>query len=212
METNKKNFFKVFKILIFLLILFLLYLTIKDAYSKYLTSHSSLTKSHISNWHILLNNEDITSERDFSEVVEIEIDQTEDISENVIAPTSTGHINLVLDSTDTELPFKYEIEPIIDDSVNLPDFKIYGYSVNDSEIIELSDDVTNVSDTVIPPTDADGNFTKEEVINNIVLYCHWYDEEDNILDNQNDVLVSKLENAIASVGLKVKVTQIKDTP
>lgn len=207
MEKNKKIFLK---IIIILLIFFILFLIIRNAYSKYLSNNDSFTKTHISNWHILLNDEDITSNKDFSEIVEITLDENENIAENVIAPTSSGHINLVLESTDTELPFKYEIEPIVDENSNLPDFKIYGFSINNGEITELSEDEKTVTGIVIPPVDENGNFTKEEVINNFNLYLEWYDKEDNVLDNQNDVLISKLENSIATVKLKVTITQVKD--
>ena len=82
--------------------------------------------------------------------------------------------------------------------------------INNGEITELSEDEKTVTGIVIPPVDENGNFTKEEVINNFNLYLEWYDKEDNVLDNQNDVLISKLENSIATVKLKVTITQVKD--
>ena len=91
----------------------------------------------------------------------------------------------------------------------LPDYRIYAYSINGGEKIELAKDEITITGTVEPPKDADGNFTGEEVINDFTLYVHWYDEDDNIYDNANDVMVSKLESPYATLNLDVKVIQIE---
>lgn len=86
----------------------------------------------------------------------------------------------------------------------LPDFKIYAYTLNDSEIIYLAPEQTVITGTVTPPADIN-----EEVINKLKLYVIWYDGEDNIFDNSKDVEVSKLEDSWGSISLDLKVTQIE---
>lgn len=106
-ERKQKN---ILKFLLLIIIFMITYLIIMNTYSKYITAEESSTKSNISKWHILLNNKDISENKDFSENLLLDLDQNENISKNIIAPTSKGHVNLTLESTGTELPFEYEIK------------------------------------------------------------------------------------------------------
>lgn len=197
----------IFKIIIILLIFFILFLIIRNTYSKYVTTQDSFTQSNISRWHILLNDNDISKNKDFSDFIDIKLDKNDHITENVIVPTSKGHIDLSLESTGTELAFEYEIGFLKEPS-DLPDFKIYAYSLNDEEIINITEKSFPITGIVEPAVDAEGKFTNEQVINNFVLYVEWYDDLDNIFDNANDVKVSKTENAIFQLPLHIKIAQI----
>lgn len=345
----KKRESNIFKILLLILVFSVCFVVIQNTYSKYLTTQDSSAQSNISKWHILLNDQNISENTNFSEIVNLELDDKENINQNVIVPAATGKVHLTLESTGTELPFKYEIKtaegiptdstyelelnsywpngsggytyevvldfvtydydgpinswgpdpdnpggnyipvygyPVLsfkvpdgflldssniwwaasivqegntitletyewawsydyttganifnqrlhlsyDHSMNidtdkfmngvsidgktmiestLPDYRIYAYSINGGEKIELAKDEITITGTVEPPKDADGNFTGEEVINDFTLYVHWYDEDDNIYDNANDVMVSKLESPYATLNLDVKVMQIE---
>lgn len=221
---NQKN---IFKILILIIIFIFAFLIIRNTYSKYMTAEDSFTKSNIAKWHILLNDKDISENKLFSNYIPLEMDEDENINQNIIAPTSNGHINLSLESTGTELPYEYEIQlaKIISSDTNtpdtntsldtnttvdsvLPDFRIYAYSINGGEKINLASDEITIKGTVNPAIDADGNFTDDTVKNDFVLYVQWYDEDDNIFDNHNDVIVSKLADPTATINLNVQVKQI----
>lgn len=108
MENNKKS--KIFKLILLIIVLIILYITIRSTYSKYITAQDSSTSSHISNWNIKLNDEDIRNKKDFSGDVRLVKDTNENISENVIAPTSSGTFTVTLESTGTELPYDYDFE------------------------------------------------------------------------------------------------------
>lgn len=94
---------------------------------------------------------------------------------------------------------------------NLPDYKIVAYSLNGGEKIPVTEDNGTITGIVEPPTDADGNFTGAQVINNFKLYVEWYDGADNVFDNSQDVAASKPTSqtqGIASIPVELKVSQI----
>lgn len=329
---NKKA---IFKLILLILILVVIFLIIRSTYSKYVTTTDENTSLHIANWNIKLNDSDISSSKDFSNNMNLVFDENPYIDENVIAPTSTGSFSVKIESTGTELPFRYDLnitdnidtvskydvnlidynkdtsnqttqilfsinidyshrETAISDteeipitltipkgkisqvqinnskslsyedglitfipengqwssdntlttnikisyselidllenespikrlsingnivkSKSLPDFKIISYSKNGSEPVLVNTSNATISDTVTPAVDGDGNFTGAEVINNYTFYFEWYDAEDNILDNQGDVAISKSENSNtvpnAIIPVSLKILQIEE--
>lgn len=89
---------------------------------------------------------------------------------------------------------------------NLPDFYITQYQLNDEEPIKVPAGQTTISGEVLhKPKDV-------EVITKFKFYLEWYDGEDNILNNLEDVLVSKdEEKPYGTIPLKLKVTQKPNT-
>lgn len=328
----KKN---TFKVILLILVLIFVFLIIRSTYSKYMTQTDDNTSLHIANWNIKLNDKDISEAKNFTSNVPIILDKNEYIEDGLIAPTSSGHFRLKLESTGTELPFQYdltvagegdfdtastydlnisyysyndwsdttsfgfkfvlnylgddtikyiedyqekyipptitfsipsgtlnevniynsisltyenniiEIVPhswqwnnnvfsldgslsykgklnqedivfnnvslngkLIGNPVKLPDFKITSYTRNGSEPIPV-DVNANFSDIVEPPIDGNGNFTGEEVINDYTFYFEWYDGEENILNNQDDVDITKVTSS-AYIPLSLKITQIEE--
>lgn len=332
MKNNKKTL----KFVLLILILIILFLVIRSTYSKYITSADNEATLHISKWNILLNDKDISENKDFTQDLTVTFDKNENIADDVIAPTKTGYFEINLESTGTELPFKYQLQiadiktsysnyvlsldnvtpvgasynynftitfkdndtqgPIYyyDDSNDLvynklpiifnvpdgftldttnitwaetisqnnntigiiplysawnpdtntltqkisftnntmididvqnfltnvsyngkplsetavPDYKIYAYSINEKEIINLNTDEKIIKGIIEPPKDVDGNFTGEEVKNLFKLYVQWYDETDNILNNKDDVKASKIDGATATIPIELKITQV----
>lgn len=216
----------ILKIILLILILIFTFLIIKSTYSKYLTATDDNASLHIANWNIKLNDEDIKENKDFTESIQLVFDENDYIDNSVIAPTSRGSFKVKIESTGTELPFQYILQiaeeqnpDSVSDAVlnkaDIPDFRIYSYTLNGSAPITVDDSNKTISDIVEPPIDADGNFTGEEVIFDYTFYFEWYDGVDNILDNQNDVLVSKSNqvtskpiNPKAVIPVSLKITQI----
>lgn len=209
----------ILKILLLILILIVAFLIIRSTYSKYITATDDDTSIHTANWNIKLNDKDILECKDFTENMQLVFDKNEYIDENVIAPTSTGSFKVKIESTGTEVPFQYELqiaEPVDSVSTYLPDFRVYSYTINGSAPIIVDSSDANIIDIVEPPVDADGKFTGEEVINDYTFYFEWYDGADNILNNQGDVNVSKVDNSIgdysvptAIIPISLKITQIE---
>ena len=101
---------KFLKIVLVIAILIILYLIIRSTYSKYVTGTDDMVNAHISKWHILLNNEDIMTNANFTEDIFLDFEENANINERVIAPTSKGSFYIELESTGTEVPFEYDIK------------------------------------------------------------------------------------------------------
>lgn len=206
------KFNKSIKIILLILVLIVLFLVIRSTYSKYISTKDSGTTFHISKWNILLNDKNISENEDFTQDIQITYDEnTENVAQNVIVPTSTGHFEIKLESTGTELPFEYtlKIKPENNIANSHPDFKIKSYILNSDPLVELTADQTEIVGQVEPPKDANGNFTGQEVINNFTIYVEWDDSENNVLDNQGDVAISKDTNALATIPVELIIKQIQ---
>lgn len=212
----------IFKFFILILILFFLFFTIRNTYSKYVTTQDAATNLHISQWSILLNDELITQNMDFSDSLQVTYVENEHIAEGLIAPTSTGYFELTLTSTGTELPFEYELS-LDHINSNVDDFRMTSYlqydgTLSEDEInnlkadpnnfVQMTADQASITGQVFPPTDADGNILDTDVINKFIVYVSWYDEDDNILDNANDVIASKTQDAHGVINVNLNVTQL----
>lgn len=325
-----------FRIILLILVLIFAFLVIRSTYSKYLTQTDDNASLHIANWNIKLNDKDISESKNFTADVPIVLDENEYIENGLIAPTSSGNFSLKLESTGTELPFKYTLDvagegdfdtvstyelnigyynyeqwgditsfgfkfvlnylgdetikytenyqevyvaPTITFSVpsgelqtvgiynyssltyennvitivpyswqwsgnvfslegqlvykglinkedisfsnvslngkfignptKLPDFRITSYTRNGSDPIPVDVNAT-FSDIVIPPVDENGNFTGEEVINDYTFYFEWYDGEGNILNNYEDVYMTKITSS-AYIPLTLSVIQLEES-
>ena len=192
---------KFIKSMILIIILCLLFIIIRTTYSKYVSSQNNESTIDISKWHILINDQDIINNSDFTETLQVEFDSNANIAQNIIAPTSTGHFDIELDSTGTEKSFEYVIK-FVDEDSELPDFKIVSYTLNDGSEIEIEENQTEITGTVDPDIG--------EVLNTFHFNIAWYDESDNILDNYQDVAISKKTPANAIIPIEVKITQTED--
>ena len=200
---------KFIKSMLLIIIISLLFIIIRTTYSKYVSSQDDSAKLGISKWNLLINDQNIINNSNFTETLEIVLDENENIAQNVIVPTSTGHFDIVLESTGTEKELEYVIN-FVDENSDLPDFKISSYTLNDGTPIEIADGQTEITGTVSPPVDDDGAFTGEEVKNSFHFNIVWYDEDDNVLDNYADVAVSKKDEAIAKIPIEITISQVND--
>ena len=93
MKLNRKITF-----LLALLALFYCVSLIQSTYAKYLSTADADTNITIARWNILVNNQDISQNSNFSEVLEPTFTGNENIKEGVIAPTATGYFDITLDA------------------------------------------------------------------------------------------------------------------
>ena len=140
------------KTMMLIIILSLLFIIIRTTYSKYVSSQDNQSTISISKWHISINDQNIIENSDFTETLQVEFDSNANIAQNIIAPTSTGHFDIELDSTGTERSFEYVIK-FVDEDSELPDFKIVSYTLNNDSEIEIEEDQTEITGTVDPDVD-----------------------------------------------------------
>lgn len=90
--------------------------------------------------------------------------------------------------------------PLYNPTDRIADFRITSYNLNGTEVYVPSHE-SKITGTVTPPTDL-----TEEVINSFTFTVEWYDEENNIYDNFEDV--AALKNGLpATIPITLSVTQ-----
>lgn len=120
---------KIIRLLLIILIIVLFTNVIKSTYSKYITTFDKQTGVGVLGWNIKVNNQRIIDDATFTNNLKVNFEKNEHIADNVIAPTKRGTVDLILDSTGTEVPYQYEIE-IVDGDVDYE--SSYGTKVNTS--------------------------------------------------------------------------------
>lgn len=178
--------------------LILSFVVIKTTYAKYLTSIDGNTSVSISTWKLLLNNQDIINEEDFSSNISLVFPETAYSIENYIVPGSIGYFDLNVDCSDVSLYFKYIVDCTFEENNEINDLKVIGFSVegNNSSITYLDDINTQVINYVLP----DSTFSSMRV------YVQWNDDLTNTLDDSEDTLLA-LSNALGEVQVNVRFEQ-----
>ena len=125
MKLNRKITF-----LLALLALFYCVSLIQSTYAKYLSTADADTNITIARWNILVNNQDISQNSNFSEVLEPTFTGNENIKDGVIAPTATGYFDITLDGSTTDVSFSYDISFSEADDNTVTDLKITKYEIN----------------------------------------------------------------------------------
>lgn len=170
------------KLLLFYLAIIFLVLaifTIRITYARYVTSLEAKSTVELGSWLILVNNQNILNNSDVSDLIIPSFSQdSEYITEGVIAPTSTGHVEITLDYSKVTVPFKYDISFTTATDTLLEDFVLKSYSVDGGEIVEITEENPLVSDTIDP--------TNETRTRTLKLNFEWVDDEDNSSDDIAD--------------------------
>lgn len=104
----KKN--KVIKFFVLIIILTSLMYIFQNTYSKYIEEENDSTSLNISKWNIKVNDESIANNVDLMGLIEIEDIDNNNIENGFIAPTYEAKFSINIDSTGTDVPYKYKIE------------------------------------------------------------------------------------------------------
>lgn len=178
--------------------------TVKKTYAKYKNDITGVTTMNIARWKILVNNQDITSSSSLTTGITPTLLETTHIKNGVIAPTSEGYFDIIIDSTNTDVSFSYNITLESDDSTSVTDLIIKGYKVNN--------DINN-NNTPMNEIDVDGItgnvlLADNNSINTIRVYVEWNDDNTTeTMDNSADTNASLSEEQ-AIVNVSLNLTQI----
>ncbi len=175
------------------------FLLIRATYSKYLTAFDAGTNIDIGVWNIILNNQNIIKNSDFSANLSLEFPGDEYYIEDFIVPGAIGYFDLIIDTTSVSMPFSYTVTVEPDDTNEIDDLETIGYSLNgnNNTIIYLDENNTEISNTVLI---AGGT-------SSIRVYIKWNDENPQVLDDDDDTGLA-LDEANAVVLVTVNLEQI----
>lgn len=182
------------KLIYSLLIIFSLTLCVffvTESYAKYITSAQGNANMKVARWKIIVNNEDIRDNKTLEAEIKPTFLETEHIASDVIAPTSEGYFDLIIDATEADVSFKYKITLENADNAAVKDLKIKKYEINGVETL-----------------DTNGYIEKEVLhkdnnqIINIRVYIYWDDSENSTMSNDDDTNAT----LIGSTDLKVNLS------
>lgn len=178
--------------------------TIKQTYAKYITQTSSDANMSIARWKILVNNKDITNEKELTNIISPIFKGNDNIAANVIAPTAEGYFDMIIDASNTDVSLKYEITTSNNDNSIVKDMSISGYSLNDGEKQEIisKDNQIKIEDQI--PYNSKNKELK------IRVYLKWNDDENNgaTMDNKADTNTTTIKDGLAKVNVHLKFIQL----
>jgi len=187
-----------FRLLLACISLLLLVDMIQDSYAKYTSSTEAESNLTIASWSFLVNNQDVINNSNFSNTIIPVLDQNNNIMPGKIAPTSTGYIDVTIDSSNVEVAFTEQISLTTGSSNTVDDLIFTGYKLNNGQTI-IFDDNTNPTITV------NHNLNEIETVNIYRFYIEWNDGINSTMDNTDDVDASI--NGIASIDVNINFIQ-----
>ena len=153
---------------------------IGESYAKYVTTIDNVASMSVARWRILVNNQDIRNNPEISETLTPTIIENEHIKPGVIAPTSEGYFDLIIDATDVDVSFKYTITPTTPSDSCVKDLKVTSYSINDGEKINIDADA--ITNNIL--------YSDSERKLNMRIFIKWVDDETQTMDNKADTAIT----------------------
>jgi hypothetical protein len=155
-------------------------LTINTTYAKYVSSNEGDASMAVARWRILVNDQDVHNTASISNVIQPVFTGTPHIASGVVAPTSEGYFDLVIDSTNTDLSFTYTIDVGTSAESSVRDFIAYGYSVNGGILRDIENGV--ISNNILLGLDLNVNVFR--------IYIRWDDSENRTMTNHEQTAAS----------------------
>lgn len=187
-------------ILLFLGILIVSGIILQSTYAKYRKKVDQGVELTLARWNIKLNNETITGKDVLSEKIVPKFEGNEYVLDDVIAPGSTGYFDLLIDSSEVDVSFKYTISVATEDIEKYPDIVAYSYVINptdNSETLDYTDEGIT------------GEIEHNTPLTTIRVYVKWNDDENNTMDNIQDTLLA-IENQTLNMNTTLHFEQINN--
>lgn len=186
-------------ILLVVLSILLCLFFVQESFAKYITEANETANMSIARWKILVNNEDIRDENTVNAVINPVFPGNDNIAENIIAPTSEGYFDLIIDAREADVSFKYKITLSVNEDSSVRDLVATKYVINDGEEIAL-DSSNQVIENTILHRDNTGTI-------NIRVYIVWNDGDGASMDNSEDTSATISSNS-AMMNVSLNFTQV----
>ena len=184
-----------FKLLLACISLLLLLNMIQETYAKYVSSADASSNFTIARWAFLVNQQDVLANSNFSNTIVPVFDQNENIAGGVIAPTSTGYFDIVIDSSNVGVSFDETITLSKPASDTVTDLVFTGYKKNNDEVTTLN----NLSTATITTTHL---LNSGSTVNTYRIYFMWNDDsQTETMNNAADTAASVDGSTTINVNL-----------
>ena len=183
-----------------------------STYSRYVVGTQGNIDMLFAKWQILINNQDIADENNSEITITPTIEQSNNIRNNVMAPTSKGYFDIDIDSSNVDMSYRYTITLSIDNE-DVPDLMISRYTILPEDYEE--------GDTLEYTTIQNNEITNSMLFDNTVedfefepftirVYFEWYDGEDEEMDDEDDTAIGLEDDASFSISASIQFEQIID--
>lgn len=178
--------------------------TFKETYAKYKNDITGVTNINVARWKIFVNNQDITESSTMSSAITPTFSGSEHIKSNVIAPTSEGYFDIIIDSSNTDVSFSYSISLENNPYTSVTDLIIKGYKINndidnnEAEMQEITED--GITGNIL--------LSNNTNINTIRVYVEWNDDTSTEDMNNAEDTEASLSEEPAIVNVTLNFTQI----
>ena len=185
-----------FRLLLACMSLIILMDLIQDTYAKYVSSADATSNFTIARWAFTINNQDVVANHNFSNTIVPVIDANANISSGVIAPTSTGYFDLVIDSSNVGVAFDETITLSLNEDNTITDLVFTGYKKNNDPVVAF----TNTSEIT-----TSHQLNEANTINTYRFYIEWQDGTGETMDNADDTAAST--SGVAAVDVNINFVQ-----
>ena len=193
---------KRFRILILIISLSLSLSLMSNTYSRYVASTTGDLEVIFAKWQILVNETDITNNNSSQISLIPIIEENENIKSNTIAPSSKGYFDIIIDPSNVDVSFNYNIT-LDYENEDLPDLVITKYAILDNSYSE-GDQIEKIS---LIGNSIEGTLNYDNSIDNfefepftIRVYFEWYEGEN---ENMND-------SADTEIGIRAANDDVDD--
>ena len=197
---KKINIIQIF----FLLSLIITICLITTTYAKYTENINPNLHVTLNQWFIKVNEQDIMGEESFENILAMQLNNDNDnINENVLVPASTGYMEYIINYENVGVNFDINIEIQGIENI-IQDIEVYGYSIDDGEIIETSNE-----DIIFENSGGKAIFQEKislldgKTNQKIKLYLKWNDKEENNIIHTN--LQGKMYKYKTSILFKQRI-------
>ncbi len=191
-----------FRLLLACVSLLILVDLVQDTYAKYVSSAEASTNFTIARWAFTGNSQDIVANNNFSSTITPVFDQNANISNNVIAPTSTGYFDVVVDSSNVGVAFDETITLSNASTNTVTDLKFTGYKKNNDPVVTFTNNQTSITET--------HSLGEQNTINTYRFYIEWIDGTGETMDNADDTQAAI--DGVAAVFVNINFIQKASQP
>ncbi len=188
--------YKKFIIVILFIVIFVF--IFQSTYAKYRDRIDGTTNIRIASWNIVVNDETLLTRNELEQNIVPVLPGSEYIAPNVLAPGAVGYYDIIINSTDVDVSFNYNITPLVSQDSIVSDLIVTGYEVNPT-----------IENNIIPFEDViEGIINYNENSTTIRIHIKWEDDTDTTMDNEADTNAS-LTNGQALINNSIIFSQIK---
>lgn len=175
-----------------------------STYSKYVTGTTGNADVRIARWKIRVNNQDVINNYNISSLIQPVFPGNTNIASGVIAPTAEGYFDIVIDGTNTDVSFNYEITTSENEDSAVSDLVLSGYSIDGGQrqTINSQNGQLSLTDSI--------SYDQADKEISVRVYFMWNDDENDgaTMDNTDDTNATKNDDNLAKINVNVRFVQI----